>query len=49
MVAALKESLERKLGRPVLDVLQEQIEQEEQMSRQRLEDEVYIPAQGSKE
>lgn len=45
-VAALQQSLERKLGRPVLDVLQERIEQEEQTSRQRLEDVVYIPARG---
>ena len=45
-VAALQQSLERKLGRPVLDVLQERIELEEQTSRQRLEDVVYIPARG---
>ena len=45
-VAALQQSLERKLGRPVLDVLQERIEQEEQTSRLRLEDVVYIPARG---
>ena len=45
-VAALQQSLERKLGRPVLDVLQERIEQEEHTSRLRLEDVVYIPARG---
>ena len=45
-VAALQQSLERKLGRPVLDVLQERIEQEEQTSRLQLEDVVYIPARG---
>ena len=45
-VTALQQSLERKLGRPVLDVLQERIELEEQTSRQRLEDVVYIPARG---
>ena len=45
-VAALHESLERKLGRPVLEVLQDHIEREEQMSRQELEDKVYIATQG---
>ena len=45
-VAALHKSVEAKLGRPVLEVLNEYVAREQHASMARLEAAVYIPPQG---